>query len=304
MSKIPMIARTVAFLLLFSAPLAWAECSRDDIQFYLDKGFTTEQVTLLCSKPAGEGKKKYRAYTEEYVDRQDQEYQSRMRVEREAALRNSIQAIDIRLERGYLYYVRPQCVSEGVEKDRAFGLKSCPNIRYRIKLAGLKVDEKEHKKRFLFGQKMVQVTGQIKRQEMPGAFADIPDEYWRNVLRKRLEKGNTTKIPLRDGVDFHFARGALKDIAEFETERAQQLAGIEAKPKKMAPSMIWARCLKAGPRENQKTDLTSLRMKAKARPKKKTCSTPWTRCSTDRKEAELTRAKILAGRTGTVTTKP
>lgn len=220
-----MNARAAAFLLLFSVSSAWAECSRDDIQFYLDKGFTTEQVTLLCSKSAGEGKKKYRAYTEEYVDRQDQEYQSRMRVEREAALRNSIEAIDIRLERGYLYYVRPQCVSEGVEKDRAFGLKSCPNIRYQIKLAGLKVDEKEHKKRFLFGQKMVQVTGQIKRREMPGAFADIPDEYWRNVLRKRLEKGNTTKIPLRDGVDFHFARGALKDIAEFETERARQLAG-------------------------------------------------------------------------------
>ena len=220
-----MIARTAVFLLLFSAPLAWAECSRDDIQFYLDKGFTTEQVTLLCSKPASERKKKYHAYTEEYVDRQDQEYQARMRVEREAALRNSIEAIDIRLERGYLYYVRPQCVSEGVEKDRAFGLKSCPNIRYRIKLAGLKVDEKEHKKRFLFGQKMIRVTGQIRRQEMPGAFADIPDEYWRNVLRKRLEKGNKTKIPLRDGVDFHFARGALKDMAEFETERARQLAG-------------------------------------------------------------------------------
>ncbi|MDE0302254.1 MAG: hypothetical protein OXJ38_03480 [Gammaproteobacteria bacterium] len=225
MPKISMIARTVAFLLLFSTPLAWAECSRDDIQFYLDKGFTTEQVTSLCSEPAGEKKKKYRAYTDEYVDRSDQEYQARMRVEREAALRNAIEATDIRLERGYLYYVRPQCVSEGVEKDRAFGLKSCPNIRYRIKLAGLKVDEKEHKKRFLFGQKMVRVTGQIKRQEMPGAFADIPDEYWRNVLRKRLEKGNSTKIPLRDGVDFHFARNALRDMVGFETERAQQLAG-------------------------------------------------------------------------------
>jgi len=220
-----MNVRAATLLLLFSAPLAWADCSRDDIQFYLDKGFTTEQVTLLCSKPAGEGKKKYRAYTDEYVDRQDHEYQARMRVEREAALRNAIEATDIQLERGYLYYVRPQCVSEGVEKDRAFGLKSCPNIRYRIKLAGLKVDEKEYKKRFLFGQKMVRVEGEIKRQEMPGAFADIPDEYWRNVLRKRLEKGDSTKVPLRDGVDFHFARGALRDIAAFETERARQLAG-------------------------------------------------------------------------------
>ena len=220
-----MNVRAATLLFLFSTSLAWADCSRDDIQFYLDKGFTNEQVTLLCSKPAGEGKKKYRAYTDEYVDRQDHEYQARMRVEREASLRNAIEAIDIRLEGGYLYYVRPQCVSEGVEKDRAFGLKSCPNIRYRIKLAGLKVDEKAHKKRLLFGQEMVRVTGQIKRQEMPGSFADIPDEYWRNVLRKRLEKGNSTKIPLRSGVDFHFARGALQDIAAFETERAQHLAG-------------------------------------------------------------------------------
>ena len=217
--------RAATFLLLFSAPVAWAECSREDIQFYLDKGFTTEQVTQLCAGSTGSEKKKYHAYTEEYVDRQDREYQARMRVEREAALRNSIEAIDIRLEKGYLYYVRPQCVSEGVEKDRAFGLKSCPNIRYRIKLAGLKVDEEEHKKRFLFGQKMIRVTGEIKRREMPGAFSDIPDEYWRNVLRKKLEKGNSTKIPLRDGVDFHFARGTLQDMAAYETERARQLAG-------------------------------------------------------------------------------
>ena len=216
--------RAAAFLLLFSASSVWAECSREDIQFYLDKGFSTEQVTQLCAGSTGGEKKKYRAYTDEYVDRTDREYQARMRVEREAALRNAIEATDIRLQKGYLYYTRPQCVSEGVEKDRAFGLKSCPNIQYRIKLAGLQIDSKEHKKRFLFGQKMIQVEGEIKRKEMPGAFSDIPDEYWRDVLRKRLEKGNSTKIPLRDGVDFHFARDALEDIAAFETERAQQLA--------------------------------------------------------------------------------
>ena len=222
--KISMNVRAAAILLLFSAPVAWAECAREDIQFYLDKGFTTEQVTQLCAGSTGGEKKKYRAYTEEYVDRQDREYQARMRLEREAALRNAIEATDIRIERGYLYYIRPQCVSEGVEKDRAFGLKSCPNIRYRIKLAGLEIDEKEYKKRFLFGQRMVRVVGVIGRQEMPGAFADIPDEYWRNVLRKRLEKGNSTKIPLRAGVDFHFARDALQDMASYETERARRLA--------------------------------------------------------------------------------
>ena len=216
------VRATIPLLLLFSSS-AWADCSQEDVQFYLDKGFTTEQITSLCSKPVGEKKQRYRSYSEEYVDRQDHEYQMRMRLEREAALRNAIEGTDIRLERGYLSYVRSQCVSEGVEKDRAFGLKSCPNIRYMIKLAGLEIDEKAYKKRFLFGQKMVRVIGEIRRREMPGAFSDIPDEYWRNVLRKKLEKGNSTKIPLREGVDFHFARGALRDMVAFETERAAQL---------------------------------------------------------------------------------
>ena len=221
--------RAAIFLLVFSAPVAWAECSREDIQFYLDKGFTTEQVTQLCATEKGGsgGKKKYRAYTDEYVDRQDEEYEARMRVEREAALRNAIEGSDIRLQRGYLYYIRQQCVSEGVEKDRAFGLKSCPNVRYRIKLAGLFVDPEEYKMRFLFGQRMIRVEGEIKREPLPDAFADIPDEYWRKVLGRKLETGNSTKIPLRDGVDFHFARGALEDMVAFETERAQQLAERE-----------------------------------------------------------------------------
>lgn len=226
-----MNVRAAAFLLLLSAPVAWAECSREDIQFYLEKGFSTEQVTQLCSTKKGGGeKKKYRAYTEEYVDRQDQEYDARMRIEREAALRNAIEGTDIRLQRGYLYYIRQQCVSEGVEKDRAFGLKSCPNIRFKIKLAGLQVDSMEFKKRFLFGQKMVRVEGDIERELMPGAFSDIPDEYWRSVLRKKLESGSSTKIPLREGVDFHFARGALEDMVAYETKRAESMAehGSEA----------------------------------------------------------------------------
>ena len=115
-------------------------------------------------------------------------------------------------------------MSEGVEKDRAFGLKSCPNVRYRIKLAGLEVDPNEHKRRFLFGQRLIQVTGQIDREPLPDAFANIPDDYWKDVLRKKLETGDTTKIPLRSGIDFHFARSALADMVAFETERAQQLA--------------------------------------------------------------------------------
>ena len=213
----------VAVLLTLQAASAVAECARDDVEFYLDKGFTHEQVLQLCSGSRDKGSKNYRSYTDEYVDRRDAEYEARMRVEREVSLRNSIEGSDIRLAQGWLEYVRQQCVSEGVEKDRMFGLKSCPKLRFRIRMAGLKIDEQEYKKRFLFGQKMIRVEGEIQRKLMPGAFSDIPDEYWREQLKRKLEKGNSTKIPLRDGVDFNFVRGALLDIVAHETERQQSL---------------------------------------------------------------------------------
>lgn len=224
-------AMTVRFPLLLcllcAAAPARAECAREDVQFYLDKGFTNEQVTKLCAPAAGAARPeagRYQAYADEYVDRKDEEYTTRMRVEREVFLRNSIEATDIRVDGGRLYFIRENCVSEGVEKDRAFGLKACPEVQFRIRLAGLEVHEKEYKRRFLFGLPLIQVTGEIERRALPGGFDHIPNEYNRKLLRAKLERGPTTKIPLRRGVDFHFARTALQDIVDFETRRAARRA--------------------------------------------------------------------------------
>lgn len=220
----PIHVRAAAVLsvgLMAFAQGAQAECSREDVQFYLDRGFTAEQVTQLCSPAQQEQPdRKYRAYTDEYIDREDAEYRARLRTEREVSLRSSIAAVGIALRGGHLYYTRKVCVSEGVEKDRAFGLKACPDIRYRIQLAGLQIDPKRHKRRFLFGDPLIEVHGDIRREEQPGAFAEIPDQYWRDTLRAKLESGDTTRIPLRPGVDFQFVRESLQEIVDFETDRA------------------------------------------------------------------------------------
>lgn len=42
----------IAFLLLCLVGLsAWAACERSDVEFYLNKGFSPEQITQLCAEP-------------------------------------------------------------------------------------------------------------------------------------------------------------------------------------------------------------------------------------------------------------
>lgn len=213
--------------LLCAAAQAQAECAREDVQFYLDRGFTQEQVTKLCAPaaaPARPAAQRYRAYADEYVDRQSEEYTARMRLEHEVSLRNSIEAAGVRVGDGHLHYIHKDCVSEGNQVNRDILLEACPEVQFRIRLAGLAVDEEEHRRRFLFGQPLIRVTGAIERSPLPGGFDHIPDEYHRRLLRAKLERGPTTRIPLRRGVDFRFARAALQDIVDFETRRAGRRA--------------------------------------------------------------------------------
>ena len=213
--------------LLCAAAQAQAECAREDVQFYLDKGFTQEQVTKLCApagRPAPPPSSRYRAYADEYVDRRSEEYTARMRLEHEVTLRNSIEAAGVRVDDGHLHYIHKDCVSEGNQVNRDILLEACPEVQFRIRLAGLAIDEEEHRRRFWFGPPRIRVSGRIERRPLPGGFDHIPDEYHRELLRAKLERGPTTGIPLRRGTDFRFARTALRDIVDFETRRAERRA--------------------------------------------------------------------------------
>ena len=54
----------------------YAECKKEDVDYYLEKGFTTEQVTALCSGDVKTTPKKqeYKTFSDEYADEQDAEY--------------------------------------------------------------------------------------------------------------------------------------------------------------------------------------------------------------------------------------
>ena len=66
---------------------AYAKCSKKDIDYYLDKGFTTEQVTALCSEEPLITKSSkdelYRSFSEEYADEKDEAYIKKNKVNHE-----------------------------------------------------------------------------------------------------------------------------------------------------------------------------------------------------------------------------
>ena len=70
-------------------------CDKNDIDYYLEKGFTHDQVTKMCSastKTKIENKRSYKSFSEDYVDKQDKDYIKRMRIERQVFLKSSIAA--------------------------------------------------------------------------------------------------------------------------------------------------------------------------------------------------------------------
>lgn len=46
--------KTLFLLLCFTSSSVWAACERSDVEFYLNKGFSPEQITSLCATPAAE----------------------------------------------------------------------------------------------------------------------------------------------------------------------------------------------------------------------------------------------------------
>ena len=86
--------------MLIAHGTAAAKCNKEDINYYLEKGFTTEQVTALCSENISTSKKTeeiYRSFSDEYADEQDEEYIRKMRIERQVFFKSALGAQNIKL---------------------------------------------------------------------------------------------------------------------------------------------------------------------------------------------------------------
>ena len=128
-----------------------AKCNKEDINYYLEKGFTPDQVTALCSEEVTLSNKTeeiYKSFSDEYADEQDEEYIKKMRIERQVFFKSALGAQNIKLRRDHLIFDQYECAKDGMAKPGSdLNYKGCAVVLTKIKLSEIEVSEKEFKEK-------------------------------------------------------------------------------------------------------------------------------------------------------------
>lgn len=198
-------------LSIYASP-GYAECARDDINFYLGKGFTPEQITAICTtasgKPANnesinnteqQGAEKLsdeELSTEEITETNTGQTTSLKK--NEQFLKEAINGRNILLSNDSLQYSLKTCYNYGEEDQYGFAPKACPIVKFVIALKGLEVT-RSGKKYIFFGDHEIEVKSKkITREITAGLEEHKPEEQ--QQIQKHLESGDQTIIPIRDDI--------------------------------------------------------------------------------------------------------
>ncbi len=203
---------------------AHAKCSKKDIDYYLEKGFTTEQITGICSEEplitnSSKRDELYRSFNEEYADEQDEEYLKEMRIQRQVFLKSAIAAQQIKIKGTNLSFLSTLCGRNSLKKsgtsDKAT-IEGCAEIRTTIDLANIEVSKKMKREKVIMGAKQILVKGKIEHK-IVGGMTNLTT-FEKNILEplliKKIRK-NEARIPIKSGLDFTYALENFNDLVDF-----------------------------------------------------------------------------------------
>ena len=201
-----MISKKIRLFPLLALPLAvytnisYAECARDDIEFYLGKGFTPEQITTLCKssaskptidKPAVEEAPQKATHSEPATKQVTSGNKD------EQFLKEAINGRDISLSSDSLQYTLKTCYEYADEDQYGFAPKACPTIKFNIALKGLEIT-RSGKQYVFFGDHEIAIKSTITRKIIGNLEGYKPEQQ--EQIRKHLESGNETILPIRDDI--------------------------------------------------------------------------------------------------------
>jgi len=184
-----------------------AACSRDDVQFYLDKGFSTDQITTLCD--TAPSTKKNSQNINPTSKTKEKIYKATSN-DTELFLREAIKGRDVSLTNESLAYTLKFCIQYAEEDQYGFAPKACPNVRFSIKLKDLEVKE-PGKKYLFFNPDEIEIKGSISREVISGLEKYKSEEQ--TLILQLLESGNKTTIPVRDDISLEKIFKTLKQLS-------------------------------------------------------------------------------------------
>ena len=197
-----------SLVLMMVSGQASAACSRDDITFYLDKGFSTDQITALCSEasaPAGETPKSEQPSSQQQPD-------SAVADDNTLFLQRAIKGQEIKMSSDSLQYtLKKMCMEYGEEDLFGFTNKVCPDVTFTIALKGLEVLDTGKKYGF-YGTPEVKVKSSVIKRVIIGELKNMKSEE-RELVLEKFEKGFETAIPIRDDFSLDKVKQVLLELS-------------------------------------------------------------------------------------------
>ena len=197
---------------------AWGQCDQETVQFYLEKGFTQEQITKLCSSSTTSAPK-YEPYQKPVVIYQEagtRPGQSAEERKAEKEIKGSIAGRSVEVLEDSINYIRAVCLVAGNNKEVDQRGKKCVDVAYSIARKDLRVLE-SGRGFLLFGDiELEVVSSEIKRKTVTAdPWNAFPPDVRFAFKRKfeQQEQGNKTTIPIRTTASAGQVVNALKTLA-------------------------------------------------------------------------------------------
>ncbi len=222
-----MLFKYTSFIAVFYFCLTqtlYADCTREDVQFYLDKGFTQDQITQLCSASAGGNSESVPDYTP---------YQQKVIIykeggeapgikdgltkeEREAVstIKAGGEITRLKVTPETISYEARTCVTSANSPEFDQRFKDCVDVDFTVQRKNLVVSS-SGKKLLLFGNHYVLLEGDIDAKPKR-SWDSYPITVRRSLQRNFEWKENGEKTAFPVNTDYSVARivNAFRTLAD------------------------------------------------------------------------------------------
>lgn len=213
--------KNLTLIILCSCSYAWAACTPETVNFYLEKGFNQEQITKLCSQ-ASTPAPSYQPYQKPVVIVK-QGYMPGMSEEASRAVRTlkgSIDGRSIDVTDNKINYISKLCLKAGNAPDLDKRITKCIDVAYSVSREDLRVRESGVGILF-FGQETVSVTSKdvTRKLVVSDPWSAMSPEIALQLKRRyeSLGSGSEVDIPLRRQASANEVIDAIRTLSsEFQ----------------------------------------------------------------------------------------